>query len=222
MSLRRRDEIELEIALLNPNRYSEASARRLRPWLERVLRELLRERPAASPAPARADGADGAFSVFNAASVASAAGAAGAASAFSLGVRFAGDRAMRRANREFRGKDQTTDVLSFPGDGAHLGDILISVPQARRQAAAGRDPAREIQVLLLHGVLHCLGHDHEVDGGEMERLERRLRRRWIGAQAPRPRLRPATSVAIGDHRSRDRPSPVAALVAGRRTVGRAR
>jgi rRNA maturation RNase YbeY len=214
VSPRRRDEIELEIALLNPNRYSEVSARRLRPWLERVLRELLRERLATSPALAQADGADGAFSAFN---------AAGASSASSMGVRFAGDRAMRRANREFRGKDQTTDVLSFPGDGAYLGDILISVPQARRQAAAGgRDPAREIQVLLLHGVLHCLGHDHEVDGGEMERLERRLRRRWIGAQASRPRLRPATSVAIGDNRSRDRPSPVAALVAGRRTVGRAR
>lgn len=203
-----------EIALLNPNRYSEVSARWLRPWLERVLRELLRERPAAVPAPAQAGGADGAFSAFN---------ACNACNDFSLGVRFAGDRAMRRANREFRGKDQTTDVLSFPGDGAHLGDILISVPQARRQAAAaGRDPAREVQVLLLHGVLHCLGHDHEVDGGEMERLERRLRRRWIGAQAPRPRLRPATSVAIGDNRSRDRPSPVAALVAGRRMVDRAR
>ena len=165
MSPRRRDEIELEIALLNPNRYSEVSARRLRPWLDEVLRELLRERPAAAPAPAQAG-------------------------ASSLGVRFAGDRTMRRANREFRGKDQTTDVLSFPGDGAHLGDILISVPQARRQAAAaGRDPAREIQVLLLHGLLHCLGHDHEVDGGEMERLERRLRRRWIGARAPRATVR---------------------------------
>ena len=217
MSPRRRDEIELEIALLNPNRYAEVSARRLRPWLERVLRELLRERPAASPAPARADGA------FNTASASNASNASSASNVSSLGVRFAGDRAMRRANREFRGKDQTTDVLSFPGDGAHLGDILISVPQARRQAAAaGRDPAREIQVLLLHGVLHCLGHDHEVDGGEMERLERRLRRRWIGAQAPRPRLRPATSVAIGDNRSRERPSPVATRVAGRRTVGRAR
>lgn len=166
--------------MLNPNRYSEASARRLRPWLERVLRELVRERPAAATAPAQADGGDGAFD------------ACSAFDAFSIGVRFAGDRAMRRANREFRGKDQTTDVLSFPGGGAYLGDILISVPQARRQAAAaGRDPAREIQVLLLHGVLHCLGHDHEVDGGEMERLERRLRRRWIGAPAPGPRRRTA-------------------------------
>ena len=189
-----------EIVLLNPNRYSEVSARRLRPWLEQVLRELLRERPAAAPTPSGAGGARGADG--------GAPGACNASSVSSLGVRFAGDRTMRRANREFRGKDQTTDVLSFPGDGAHLGDVLISVPQARRQAAAaGRDPAREIQVLLLHGVLHCLGHDHEVDGGEMERLERRLRRRWIGAPVPRPRLRP---------------SPVAALVAGRRTVRRAR
>jgi probable rRNA maturation factor len=189
-----------EIVLLNPNRYSEVSARRLRPWLERVLRELLRERPAAAAVPSGAGGARGTDG--------GALGACNASSVSSLGVRFAGDRAVRRANREFRGKDQTTDVLSFPGDGAHLGDVLISVPQARRQAAAaGRDPAREIQVLLLHGVLHCLGHDHEVDGGEMERLERRLRRRWIGAPAPRPRLRP---------------SPVAALVAGRRTVDRAR
>lgn len=146
---------EIEIALLNPNRYSEVSARRLRPWLAAVLAKLLTE-PAGPP---------------------------GGLGVLSLGVRFAGDRAMRRANREFRGKDETTDVLSFPGGGGgHLGDVLVSVPQARRQAAAaGRDPEREIQVLLLHGVLHCLGHDHEVDGGEMERLERRLRRRWIGA-----------------------------------------
>ncbi len=98
----------------------------------------------------------------------------------SLGVRFSGDREMRRANRTWRGKDQTTDVLSFPGEGKHLGDILISVPAARRQAAAAGHPVeRELKVLLLHGVLHCLGHDHEADQGEMERLERRLRRRWL-------------------------------------------
>jgi rRNA maturation RNase YbeY len=172
-----------EIALLNPNRYSEVSARRLRPWLERVLPELLRERPAAAAVPAQAGGADGALGALN---------SLNALNALSVGVRFAGDRAMRRANRQFRGKDQSTDVLSFPGDGAHLGDILISVPQARRQAAAaGRDPSREIQVLLLHGLLHCLGHDHETDGGEMERLERRLRRRWLGARAPRTTVRHA-------------------------------
>jgi probable rRNA maturation factor len=100
----------------------------------------------------------------------------------SLGVRFVGDREMRRVNRQFRGQDKTTDVLSFPGDPGdpHLGDILVSVPTARRQAeAAGHDIDRELKTLLLHGVLHCLGYDHEADQGEMERLERKLRRTWI-------------------------------------------
>jgi probable rRNA maturation factor len=139
--------LSVEIVLQNPNRYPEAGARRLRPWLERLLAEL-------------------------------------APDAASFGVRFTGDREMRRTNRGFRGKEKTTDVLSFPGgatpDGCHLGDVVISVPAARRQAAeAGQDGERELRVLLLHGVLHCLGHDHESDGGEMRRLERRLRRRWI-------------------------------------------
>jgi probable rRNA maturation factor len=102
-----------------------------------------------------------------------------------LGVRFVGDRAMRLANRRFRGKDKTTDVLSFPGEDGdgrgYLGDVLISVPTARRQAAAaGHGADCELRVLLLHGILHCLGYDHETDQGEMERLERRLRKRWIG------------------------------------------
>lgn len=105
--------------------------------------------------------------------------AALAPGAESLGVRFVGDREMRRVNRHFRGKDRTTDVLSFPGEGGHLGDVLISVPAARRQAAAaGHGMDRELRTLLLHGVLHCLGYDHETDQGEMERLERRLRRTW--------------------------------------------
>ena len=98
----------------------------------------------------------------------------------SLGVRFVGDREMRRVNRQFRGMDKTTDVLSFPGEDGHLGDILISIPTARRQAeTAGHGVNREVKVLLLHGILHCLGYDHETDQGEMERLERRLRRTWI-------------------------------------------
>jgi probable rRNA maturation factor len=104
----------------------------------------------------------------------------------SLGVRFVGDREMRRVNRQFRGMDKTTDVLSFPGDPAgtgHLGDILISIPTARHQAeTAGHDVDREVKTLLLHGVLHCLGYDHETDQGEMERLERKLRRTWIQEQ----------------------------------------
>ena len=110
--------------------------------------------------------------------------AALAPEAGSLGARFVGDREMRRVNRQFRGNDKPTDVLSFPGEEGHLGDILISVPTARRQAAeAGHGPDRELRVLLLHGVLHCLGYDHETDQGEMERLERRLRKTWIGKDA---------------------------------------
>jgi probable rRNA maturation factor len=106
--------------------------------------------------------------------------AALAPEAESLGVRFVSDREMRRVNRRFRGKDRTTDILSFPGENGHLGDVLVSVPAARRQAAAaGHEVHRELQTLLLHGVLHCLGYDHETDQGEMERLERRLRRSWI-------------------------------------------
>jgi probable rRNA maturation factor len=106
----------------------------------------------------------------------------------SFAVRFVGDRAMRDLNRRFRGLDGPTDVLSFEGasgpDGRHLGDVVISVPYARRQAVAGgRSLAVELRVLALHGLLHCLGYDHEADDGEMARLERRLRRRFLGAEA---------------------------------------
>ncbi|MEA2601334.1 MAG: putative rRNA maturation factor [Acidobacteriota bacterium] len=97
-----------------------------------------------------------------------------------LGVRFCSNREMRRVNRELRQQDKTTDVLSFPGEDGYLGDILIALPVARRQAAeAGHAVERELRTLLLHGVLHCLGYDHETDQGEMERLERRLRRTWL-------------------------------------------
>jgi probable rRNA maturation factor len=109
--------------------------------------------------------------------------------AASFGVRLTSDREMRRLNRSFRGKDYPTDVLSFPGeptpDGDHVGDVVIALPVARRQAAeAGHGTARELRVLLLHGVLHCLGHDHESDEGEMERLEAELARRWVPADPP--------------------------------------
>lgn len=141
----------IEIVLQNPNRYPEAGARRLRPWLERLTAALVEQEGPVS-----------------------------------LGVRFASDREVHRVNRDYRGKDKPTDVLSFPGeampDGSrHLGDVLISVPTARRQAEVrGHSAERELKVLLLHGLLHCLGYDHEADQGEMERLERRLRRTWIG------------------------------------------
>lgn len=108
-----------------------------------------------------------------------------------LGVCLVGDRAMREANRRHRAKDGTTDVLSFPAGarpdpegGRHLGDILISVPQAARQArAAGHALDRELRVLLLHGYLHLLGYDHETDAGVMMRLQRRLEGRLLPRRA---------------------------------------
>jgi probable rRNA maturation factor len=111
----------------------------------------------------------------------------GAAAA--LGVRgelslvLAGDGLLRRLNRDYRGKDKTTDVLSFPGEGgeAGLGDIVISVTRAERNARGlGRTLGQELDVLALHGFLHVLGYDHETDDGAMERLEGRLRRRLLG------------------------------------------
>lgn len=150
---------QIELQIENPCRYPEAGARRIRPWIEPMLAELTPE-------------------------------------STSLGLRFVSDREMRRVNRTYRQKDAPTDVLSFPGEqedllpgipteeaGRHLGDILISIPTARRQAAEnGHDIERELRVLLLHGVLHCMGYDHESDDGTMERLEKRLRLRWIPDQ----------------------------------------
>jgi probable rRNA maturation factor len=95
----------------------------------------------------------------------------------------AGDRLLHRLNRDYRGKDRPTDVLSFPGEGgeAGLGDIVISVETAERNARGlGRTLGQELDVLALHGFLHVLGHDHETDDGAMDRLEGRLRRRLLG------------------------------------------
>ena len=94
------------------------------------------------------------------------------------------DAALRSLNRRFRGKNKATDVLSFPADtGTHAaekiaGDLAISVPTARRQASGqGHTLTMEIKVLMLHGLLHLAGYDHEADGGQMERRERVLRGR---------------------------------------------
>ncbi len=110
------------------------------------------------------------------------------------------DRTVRRLNRQYRGVDRATDVLSFPAFDAgpdssaarsraendllvsppvhrFLGDIVIARGVARRQAmAAQHDTGTELRLLSLHGLLHLLGYDHEADGGTMGRLERRLRR----------------------------------------------
>lgn len=102
----------------------------------------------------------------------------------SLGVRLVDDEEMRQLNRRFRGRDAPTDVLSFPGgdtaEGSHLGDVVISIPTARHQARSrGHSTQRELRLLLIHGLLHCLGHDHMADAGEMDRIETELRRRWL-------------------------------------------
>jgi probable rRNA maturation factor len=87
---------------------------------------------------------------------------------------------IRRLNREFRGKDKPTDVLSFSitQNGMHqlAGDIAISEEIARRNAKAlGHSLETELKVLLLHGLLHLSGRDHESDKGEMAALEQKLR-----------------------------------------------
>ncbi len=85
---------------------------------------------------------------------------------------------MRRLNRDFRRQDHATDVLSFPSRQTlgFLGDIAISFPQARRQAAEfGHGVGQEIEILMLHGVLHLLGMDHESDRGQMARAENKWR-----------------------------------------------
>jgi probable rRNA maturation factor len=96
-----------------------------------------------------------------------------------VAVVLAGDHLLRRLNRQFRGKDRPTDVLSFPGEGGEegLGDVVISVPTAERNARRqGHRLPRELDILALHGFLHVLGYDHETDDGAMDRLEGRLRR----------------------------------------------
>ncbi len=100
-------------------------------------------------------------------------------------VLLAGDATLRRLNRQFRDKDAATDVLSFPagasavffaGEKELAGDLAISLETAARQAKRfGHTPADEVRVLLLHGLLHLAGFDHERDQGEMAARERELR-----------------------------------------------
>ncbi len=91
------------------------------------------------------------------------------------------DVAMKRLNREFRGKNKATDVLSFPAPAEiaqeHAGDLAVSLETAARQAAAyGHSLRDEVRILLLHGLLHLHGFDHETDAGEMATREAQLRK----------------------------------------------
>jgi probable rRNA maturation factor len=104
-------------------------------------------------------------------------------------VLLADDSTLKRLNRKFRGKNKATDVLSFPAgattvffgepDGPELaGDLAISLETAARQAEQfGHSLRDEVRVLLLHGVLHLAGFDHEVDSGEMAEREAKLRKK---------------------------------------------
>ena len=84
---------------------------------------------------------------------------------------------LRRLNRRFRRQDKATDVLSFPSCDGTAGDIAISAEVGVRNARRlGHSPAEELKILILHGLLHLAGHDHETDGGGMARKEARLRR----------------------------------------------
>jgi probable rRNA maturation factor len=91
------------------------------------------------------------------------------------------DKAIRQLNKQFRGIDKATDVLSFPAVAVIsgiAGDIAISVPTALRQAREHGHPLGvEIRVLMLHGLLHLAGYDHETDGGRMAKREKVLRGR---------------------------------------------
>jgi probable rRNA maturation factor len=98
------------------------------------------------------------------------------------GVLITGNRSMRRLNSSFRGKNQPTDVLSFPAASSangFVGDIAISLDIAERNARLlGHSVADEIRILILHGMLHLAGYDHENDEGEMAKKEIVLRRRF--------------------------------------------
>ena len=92
----------------------------------------------------------------------------------------ADDRELRRLNKQFLGKDYTTDVLSFPSGSpvGSLGDLAISLDRAREQAREqGHLMAVEVKVLMLHGVLHLIGLDHERDRGTMKRIETQWRKK---------------------------------------------
>jgi probable rRNA maturation factor len=94
-------------------------------------------------------------------------------------IAFISDKRIRELNRQFRGLDKATDVLSFPAEEENnLGDVAVSVETAAVQAKEnGLSFDDEIAQLILHGLLHLCGYDHETDNGEMNRLELRLRRR---------------------------------------------
>ena len=111
-----------------------------------------------------------------------------------LTVAFVRDPVMRDLNSKFRGSDRVTDVLSFPaqdelarnvqviggGVSEYLGDVVVSTDTALRQADdTGHSFEREVDELVIHGVLHLCGYNHETDRGQMNGLELKLRRKLL-------------------------------------------
>jgi probable rRNA maturation factor len=168
--------VRREIAIQNPNGYAEVRARVVRPWLENVLRELA---PDADSLTVRFVG-DRAMRELNR--------TYRHLDTSTDVLSFPGD--LPAADDSGVAPD-AAEADPFPGafdgdelddEGAHLGDVVISLPYARRQAAGlGHDLDQELRTLMLHGVLHCLGYDHEVDDGAMERRETALRARYVYA-----------------------------------------
>jgi len=105
-----------------------------------------------------------------------------------ISISYVDDRAMRKLNREHRGMNQTTDILSFPakpekGAWQHLGDLVISLPMAEKMAKKlGVSRRREIETLVIHGFLHLCDQDHEKDQGEMLAIQQKLERELLSEE----------------------------------------
>lgn len=142
----------------------------------------------------------------------------------SVSVLLTGDAEIRRLNREFRGKDKATDVLSFPagsfpagedsGRTRIAGDLAISVETASREAGRlGHSLDLELRILLLHGVLHLAGYDHEADSGEMAHKEETLRRKLGLSQG----LIARSEAPVTNGRHRTGTAPAAIEIRGRKS-----
>jgi probable rRNA maturation factor len=126
-------------------------------------------------------------------------------------VLLTGDERLRALNLQFRGKDKATDVLSFPAlpeavNGGQGGDVAISLETALVQAAAyGHTLQMEVKILILHGLLHLAGYDHERDQGQMRRRETRLRKQFELPAGLVERTKVERSKAADRQRPRSRP-----------------
>lgn len=171
------------ISLQNPNRYAQVAARKLRPWAASMVAAVA---PDARSLAVRFI-SDRAMRDMNLTyrgqdkptDVLSFPGDLGAADDAGTPPRAAPD-----VGNEWPDAAMANGAVELASGTAeevgHLGDIAIAVPTAERQArAAGHGLERELRTLMLHGLLHCLGYDHEADDGTMERLETRLRRQWL-------------------------------------------